>query len=125
MNYSMSYDCLKYVRTVYITFLCSKLIHFAYFLGVGGYVAQDNTGHFGPFQSCKYTAYYSYCGGDHYYNNTSKGLFTLCTLRDETMCYQSNDSLITLTVLLKTKSGECSREEVPQSRKDFKNGFKK
>ena len=24
--------------------------------------SQDNTGHFGPFQTCRYTAYYSFCG---------------------------------------------------------------
>jgi len=27
-----------------------------------GYTSQENTGHFGPFQACKYHAYYSLCG---------------------------------------------------------------
>ncbi len=40
--------------------------------GITGFVAQDSTGHFGPFQSCKYTAYYSFCGGSHYYHNTGE-----------------------------------------------------
>ena len=29
-----------------------------------GFPSQDNTGHFGPFQACKYLAYYSFCGQD-------------------------------------------------------------
>ncbi len=83
--------------------MVNYFVLFTPFSGVGGYVAQDNTGHFGPFQSCKYTAYYSYCGGDHYYNNTSKGsLVQYMTQQRDTI------SLITINNglgLLKTKSG--------------------
>jgi len=32
-----------------------------------GYTSQDNRGHFGPFQVCKYLTYYSYCGGNTIY----------------------------------------------------------
>jgi len=32
-----------------------------------GLSSQDNTGHFGPFQVCKYLAYYSYCGANTIY----------------------------------------------------------
>jgi len=32
-----------------------------------GYTSQDNRGHFGPFQVCKYLTYYSYCGAQTIY----------------------------------------------------------
>ena len=34
---------------------------------ISGLPSQDNTGHFGPFQTCKYAAYYSFCGTDTYF----------------------------------------------------------
>jgi len=51
--------------------------HWGYYspLGPGyysqGLPSQDNTGHFGPFQSCKYAAYYSFCGSDTYFQASS------------------------------------------------------
>lgn len=36
-----------------------------------GFASQDNTGNFGPFQTCKNVAYYTYCGGNDIYKPTT------------------------------------------------------
>ncbi len=67
---------ILYIQYIYVSKHLNNIEFFFLLLlllvwpGVTGFLAQDNTGHFGPFQSCRYTAYYSFCGGSHYYRNT-------------------------------------------------------
>lgn len=58
------------VLSLIITIISVAVPHWGTYAPAGqlyyasGFPSQDNTGHFGPFQACKYLAYYSFCGQD-------------------------------------------------------------
>jgi len=68
------------VLSLLITIISVATPHWGSYSPIGqsyysaGLPSQDNTGHFGPFQVCKYHGYYSFCGSQQAYYKPSTWL---------------------------------------------------